>query len=412
MLESVKISRRQSEIRQALAALVGKTQPTDDETRSMETMDSEYRQNEIRYRASLIAEDGERREAGRELETRGGAEWAKLIDRFEVRQVALFLDEGAALSGPTAEVVTELRSRGGYRGVPVPWAALSRERRSGETIASGVASPTQTMPIVDRLFVSTVAGLMGAQFMNIDAGLVEWPVVTSTVAAAWANGEIAAVGSPQAFATTERSVDPSNTFGVQMKISRKALKQLGGVEDAVRRDMLSAISVGLDNAAFNGTGSSGEPLGIIYGASTYGITETDAGAASTWSDFQQRLAAFITSGALAGTAGVRLAVTPDIWTILDAALFDAGSGITEWDKLLRTIPNPVITPQMPAGKSLFTVTKDGVAPFTVATWGAVDMIRDPYSDAASGGLRLTGLVTADIAVLRPQQIQIVEDLGS
>ncbi len=42
MLESVKIQRRQSEIRQALAALVGKDKPTEDETRSMEPC-AEYR---------------------------------------------------------------------------------------------------------------------------------------------------------------------------------------------------------------------------------------------------------------------------------------------------------------------------------------------------------------------------------
>ena len=51
MLESVKISRRQSEIRQALAELVGKEKPTEDETRSMTDFDAEYRSNETRYRA-------------------------------------------------------------------------------------------------------------------------------------------------------------------------------------------------------------------------------------------------------------------------------------------------------------------------------------------------------------------------
>ena len=57
MLDSVKIQRRQSEIRQELAALVGKENPSEDETRSMETLDTEYRSNETRYRAALIAED-------------------------------------------------------------------------------------------------------------------------------------------------------------------------------------------------------------------------------------------------------------------------------------------------------------------------------------------------------------------
>lgn len=70
MLDSVKIARRQSEIRQALAALVGKTDATADELRSMETLDAEYRSNETRFRAALISEDTERREAGADLETR------------------------------------------------------------------------------------------------------------------------------------------------------------------------------------------------------------------------------------------------------------------------------------------------------------------------------------------------------
>ena len=139
MLESRRIELRRSEVRQQLASLAAKTEPTADEVRSMESLDQEYRTLEVRLRASLIAEDTERAAAGRDLETRGDAEWSKLIDRYEVRQICLALDEGAALSGPTAEVVTELRSCHGYRGFPLPYAALVK--RSGETIASGIAIP-------------------------------------------------------------------------------------------------------------------------------------------------------------------------------------------------------------------------------------------------------------------------------
>src|SRR3546814_11027261 len=102
MLESVKIKRRQSEIRSALSELVGKDKPTEDETRSMETLDAEYRQNEVRYRAALIAEDTERRDAGEELETRGDRAYADLLRCFEVRQVALHFDEGRQLAAATA----------------------------------------------------------------------------------------------------------------------------------------------------------------------------------------------------------------------------------------------------------------------------------------------------------------------
>ena len=40
-------------------------------------------------------------------------------------------------------------------------------------------------------------------------------------------------------------------------------------------------------------------------------------------------------------------------------------------------------------------------------WGAIDLIRDPFTKAASGQLVLTGLVTADIAVPRGVQTRIL-----
>ncbi|HEY8215133.1 MAG TPA: hypothetical protein VIG36_13505, partial [Methylocystis sp.] len=119
MLDSVKIQRRQSEIRSALSALVGKADATEDETRQMAALDTEYRSNEVRYRAALIAEDTERREARDDLETRGDREYSDLVRKFELRQVALHYAEGRSLDGATNEIVSEMRSRGSYRGVPV-----------------------------------------------------------------------------------------------------------------------------------------------------------------------------------------------------------------------------------------------------------------------------------------------------
>jgi hypothetical protein len=223
MLESVKISRRQSEIRQQLSSLAAESEPNEDELRSMECLDGEYRQNEVRFRAALIAEDTERRDAGVELETREGRERADLLRRFEVRQAVLALDEGRALSGATAEIVTELRAAGGFRGIPVPLDAL--ERRVGETTASGVPDPRMTHPIIDRLFAPTAAVRMGAQIVRIPAGEHEWPVVSSVVTAAWAATETSNVAGPTRFTTADRTLAPEHNLGVQMRITRRALKQ-------------------------------------------------------------------------------------------------------------------------------------------------------------------------------------------
>lgn len=415
MLDSVKIQRRQSEIRQELSQLVGKETPTEDETRSIEALDAEFRTNETRYRAALIAEDDERREAGEELETRSDKEWSELVDGFEVRQIAMALDTGHQLDGRTAEVVTELRNQGGYQGLPVPWEAL--EVRS--TVSSGTPDPIQTRPIIDRLFPGSVAAQMGAQMISIDHGDIEWPVTTAGATVGWQASEGSDVAAATPFQTTDKAMAPDNTLGVRMTITRKALKKSGAaLETAVRRDMNSAMGVEMDRVVFLGSGSSGEPLGVIAGASTYGITETAINATADWAAYRSAVTRFITRNAATGPGSVNGLIRPELWDFLDGAIWDPGSGITQWDRLVKAMGSvtqshnalaaPTGSPS--AVSSLLTTSAGGVAPIFVGKWGAVDLIRDPYTDAASGGLRLTALATMDVTVARPAQLEVLTGL--
>ena len=417
MLESVKIARRQSEIRQALAGLVGKEKPSEDETRSMETMDAEYRGNETRYRAALIAESTERRDAGEELETRSDVEYANLIGRFEMRQVVLALDEGRALSGATAEVVQEMRAHGSFRGMPVPWQAL--ERRAGETVASGVFDPKQVRPVIDRLFPDSVAARMGAQMVSIDTGLVEYPLTTSSVTAGWADGETANVAGPTVFATTERALSPDHNIGIQVKLTRKSLKQSGdALEAAVRRDINGTMQAVLDAATFNGTGANGQPLGVIAGQSTYGYGTTAVSADASAAAFRAVAATFIGANAANSPAAVKVLLHPSTWNFMDTELI-SGTAVSQWDLHLKNFPaaNNVLSnlATLTAGTpdtsvALLTTSAGGIAPIVVGLWGGIDMIRDPYSDAQSGMLRLTALATADVNILRAAQLHLLTAL--
>lgn len=410
MLDSVKIQRRQSEIRQSLAELVGKENPTTDETRSMETLDAEYRTNETRFRAALTAEDSERREAGADLDTRADRQFADLVAGFEMRQIVLALDEGKALSGKTAEVVEEMRNAGGYRGIPVPLAAL--EQRN--TVAADVPNPTQTRPIIDRLFPASVASRLGVQTVNITQGSVEWPVATAGAVAGWAPTEGGNVPGPNPFQTAERMLSPDNTLGAHMRITRKALKQAGdGLEQAIRRDMAAAIGAELDRAVLLGTGADGEPLGIIPGATSYGITSTAVGAAASWAAFRAEVVAFMQANAINAASGVNMAFDPEIWAELDETLI-AGTAVSEWDRLVKHVPagNIALANQLDGGTAILTTSAGGIAPAFLGIFGGVDLIRDPYTDAQNGGLRLTGLLTADVTVARGSQIRILTGIGA
>lgn len=413
MLDSMKISRRQSEIRQNLAELSGIETPSDDEVRKMVELDKEYRSNETRYRAALISEDTERRDAGAELETRSENEWNELASQFEVRQVALSLDEGRALDGATAEMVQELRNAGGFQGIPVPLEAL--ETRAGETLAGGVPDPVRTMPTIDRLFAGSSATQMGCRMINVGVGEIEYPVATGGAQPGWAGSETGDVAGPQAYETVDRPMKPDQTMGVQMKLTRKALKQAGaGLEQAVRRDMNAAIQQETDRVIFLGSGAGGEPLGIFPGAATYEITETAVDAAASYAAFRSAAVRFMTANAASGPNAVNLLLRPEVFDGMDEDLI-AGTAISEWDRLVAKMGKVVMTTngiEAPSGdpkasSALLTTATNGVAPVFCGMWGAVDLVRDPYSDAKSGQLRLTALTTMDVTVARGVQLEIL-----
>ncbi|SLN10747.1 phage major capsid protein [Pseudooctadecabacter jejudonensis] len=415
MLDSVKIQTRQSTIRQELSALVGKAVPDADETRSIDDLSAEYETNEKRFRAALISEDTQRQEAKGELDTRSDKEFSDMVSKFELRQVALHLDEGRALDGVTAEVVQELRSQGGFRGTPVPYDAL--EQRAGETIASGTPDPMTTRPLIERLFPQSVAAKMGGSMIQIGSGETEFPVTTSSVTASWQGGELAEIDGPQAYTTVDKALAPDNTLGIQMRISRKTMKQSGAaLEQAVRRDMNGAIAQEVDRVVFQGTGADGQPLGLFTGATTYGIAQTPIDAAASWSAFRAAVVEFMTANAASGPNAVKLLMRPEIWAALDDAL-TTGTAVSEWDRLVKNIPagniamtsNALAAPvgDPLASSAILSTNSGGVAPFFVGLWGAVDLIRDPYADAASGGLRLTALSTMDVTVARGVQSRIL-----
>ena len=416
MLTSKKLELRRSEIRQELSVLAGKDAPSEDETRKMGELDTEYRTAETRYRAALISEDEERRDAGAELETRSDTEWADMMAGFEMRQVALALDEGRSMNGRTQEIVSELRSAGGYQGIPIPWDAL--EIRAGETAAAGTPNPMRTAPIIERLFANSVAARMGVQMINVGVGEMEYPVTTSKVSAGWGANETADVPGPSVYATTDRPLSPDHNLGINMEITRKAMKQSGaGLEMAVRRDMNGAIAEAVDRAVFQGSGTGGEPTGVIAGAAGFGITSTAVDAAASYAAFRAAVVRFITANAASGGGEVNLLLRPEIFNGMDDDLI-TGTAVSEWDRLVAKVGNVVLSSNALAAPTgapveslgILTTSAGGVAPVFCGTWGGVDLIRDPYTKAKSGALLLTALTTMDVTVSRPVQTEILTGL--
>src|SRR3546814_17258761 len=98
--------------------------------------------------------------------------------------------------------------------------------------------------------------------------------------------------------------------------------------------MASTIAAELDNAAFNGAGSSGEPEGVLTN-STYNITSTATSA--TWAGFRSAVARFMSANAVGSPTTVKVAIAPATWDTLDGALLVSGPGNYECDKIVKNI---------------------------------------------------------------------------
>jgi len=127
----------------------------------------------------------------------------------------------------------------------------------------------------------------------------------------------------------------------------------------------------------------------------------------------------MTANAATGPGSVNALIRPEVWNYLDGILVGTGGFKFEYDRLAENLGEVVMSSNALAAptsgtpdvtQSLLTTQAGGVAPVFVGAWGAVDMIRDPYSDAQSGGLRITALATMDVTVARPAQLEVLTGL--
>ena len=406
MLRSQTLQLRQSEIRSRLAEIQSNDDIDDEQRAQMDELSVEYRRNETEHRAALISEEAERQantpEDGKALERRS------LLSQFEIRQAIDAEVSGIDASGPTGEIIQELRGQKDYKGTPVPFEALLETR--ADTTSATTPTPEMTAPIIDRIFADSVAQRMGVRSVNIPFGDRVYPIASAGAAFGWIDGEGADLAAAVAYETGDVTLSPEHQGGTQMTITRTALKQSGAtLEAAIRRDMRATIQQGLDQSTFLGTGANGQPTGILIDAAT---PATAIDATADYAAFRAAAVQFMTDNIVGGFDGIRIMTRPEILNIMDDAVL-TGTSETEWDRFLRRFSQPVLTSNAvaaPAGDplavdSLLTTTYAGVPPAWVGLWGGVDMIVDPYTDAASGKLRITAHLTADIAISRPVQLR-------
>lgn len=280
--------------------------------------------------------------------------------------------------------------------LPLPQDLPRATITQGNTGAQLVAPATQEL--IDALRPSPLLESLGVQMpTGLTGGTVQLVGMDAAAPYAWyADGNGPA--SPGIGSTLGIELKAKSLISVT-EVSYQALHQVSDkAESMLLTDLLAGVRAGLEAAAFNGSGSSGQPTGVINTANVQTVSYGAASPTRTQllSQLDQLAAVDVDLTACAWVVHPRMAVK--LYAVVDAASRPVYDGQTMLGLPVRVSSN------CPATKVIVGDWRQCAVP----VWGRIEIARA----GARGGLRADGaeryraMVLADVGVLRPSAFSV------
>ena len=345
----------------------------------------------LEARAAALADEepDPQRVEGEDAEAR---ELRQLRGRVEVRRYIGAAMEGTPVDGAEAEFNGALDMGAGS----FPLRLLAPEARTAEArtttdTEAGVNAGTW----LDRLFADTAAMRLGVSFRSVGPGVAAFPVTTAGASAAQRGRQEAAADAAWQIGVTE--VKPSRN-AVRAVFSVEDAARLRGLEDALRRDLRMALTEGVDRAIFKGDDGANENAADITGLQTAAIGESTLTQANKVKGDKTLavFAAMIDGKHAAAPGDLRIVATVGANTLWLSTLHNAAADSETVAGFLRraglswSVRGEIETATADGDFGAFVGLGRGINGAAVApVWDAARLIRDPFSDAASGEIALT-----------------------
>lgn len=291
------------------------------------------------------------------------------------------------------------------RQVSMSGEALARAvgHRRDLTAASGSGGgylvETQNMSFIEVLRNRSVAYRMGARRLAGLVGNVTVPKQTAGATAYWLSSESTQITeSAQTFG--QMALSPKNV-GAYTEISRQLLLQSSpDAESIVTADLGAVTALAVDKGVLSGSGSGGQPTGII---STGGIGSV-SGSTFTYAsilEFQTDLAdanvtpvqgGYVTTADVAALAMQRVKFTNTATPLWEGNV---------WDGQMVGFP-AMSSNQMPAGDMLF----GDWAQVIVGEWGVLEVEVNPYANFQAGIIGVRAIVSMDVGLRYPASFSL------
>lgn len=356
----------------------------------------------------------------------------KIMDRHSISKAVRSLTSNKSLDGAEAEIHAEAEREARDAGVSISgvglpsWAIrFDAEKRTDWNVTTdadgGYTVPDETKPIVEALRPVSILSQMGINVMSGLRGNLIFPTDTAG-SGAW-EGEVDANAN---YSPTIGTVTSSpKRFGAVATLSKQLMAQSNSISDNyIRRQLELTIGTAIDLVGIEGGGSN-EPTGIIgnsnvtvLNAGTASATGVNAnGIALTWGD----IVALWNEVVGNNSTMVRPAFLTNNRVIAAGSATGKQSSGVEGNFIFNESMTAYGYPVKHSTNVPADITKGGsttlnalifgdFSQLTLAQWGGLDLVVDPYSAATTAQLKIVANIWVDFIITRPQAFAVIKDI--
>jgi len=331
------------------------------------------------------------------------------ISNYSIRDaVNDFAKEGRA-TGIAAEMSDQIARDTGRaaKGFFLPLADLNTSSRA---LSAGVASKggytveTQVFggSMIEQLRNRLVLESLGVRRLTDLKGDVQIPKNNGSATAYWLGETEEVNSSDQSFgqiSLTPKRVAANTAFSKQL-LAQSSID----AEFFVRDDLMRSLATAVDLAGIAGTGTGGEPLGIM---NTTGVNSVTFGGSPTWAKVVGCETAVAADNADIGSLGYL--TTPAVRGAWKSTEKSASTGMYLWqDRSEVNGYQAAASSQVPDNKVIFGNFSDAL----YALWTGLDIVVDPYTLKRQGLIEVCVSQLVDFAVRHPESFCVSSDAGN
>ena len=279
------------------------------------------------------------------------------------------------------------------QGIMLPAEVLRNWKRDMSAGSDGdlIAEDFKGEEFIDALRNASSVMQAGARMLGGLSGDVKIPKKTAASTAAFVASEGTAAAESE-MTIGNVSMAPK-TLGAFTDVTRQLLIQSSlDVEALIRDDLAQSIATAIDKAGLEGSGSSGNPEGILNVTGVNQVTNF-AAANPTFAEVVTLETAVAEDNALMGNLAY----------ILPASMYGALKTTEKATNTAQFVVEPggtmngytaIVSNQATAGNLYFGNFSD----LLIGMFGGLDIVVDPYSNSTSGTVRVVALQSVDVAV--------------